>query len=75
MKDAAGNSYELNFLPMEAGATLSFIAYRGSFEGNTPAQYLAALQDRFGKPSPRLEESGKRRRTLVFEGRHGPGMV
>lgn len=51
MKDAEGNSYMLVFLPMEAGATLVSIAYRGSFEGNTAAQYMAALQERFGKPT------------------------
>ncbi|QXQ07431.1 hypothetical protein KX816_05235 [Sphingosinicellaceae bacterium] len=51
MTDANGHHYLLQFLPMEAGATLSSITYIGSWDGNSPAQYLAALQAKFGKPT------------------------
>lgn len=51
MADANGNHYLLQFLPMEAGATLSLIAYVGSSEGNSPADYMAALQNKYGKPT------------------------
>ena len=51
MADSDGNHYLLEFLPMEAGATLSSVAYIGSWEGNSPADYMAALQGRYGRPS------------------------
>ena len=53
MIDAEGARYVLRFLPMESGATLVSIGYFGSREGNSAAQYLAALEGRFGKPTHR----------------------
>ena len=51
MIDPDGNRFMLRFVPMEAGATLVTVTYAGSWEGNTPSQYLAALKSRFGKPT------------------------
>lgn len=59
MIDADGARYALQFLPMEAGATLVSIAYFGTLQGNSPAQYLAALQQKFGKPTHRSANSDR----------------
>ncbi|QXQ06133.1 hypothetical protein KX816_18420 [Sphingosinicellaceae bacterium] len=51
MADAEGNHYLLEFLPMEAGASVSSITYSGSRQGESPSEFLAALQAKYGKPT------------------------
>lgn len=57
MVDADGHHYLLQFLPMEAGATLASITYIGSWDGNSPAQYLTAMQNKFGKPTSKFTDA------------------